>query len=198
MGLSMVILEKDRVEEEITNQYELEKVVMEENKAKFTQCGNTAFYQQPLKNDFDEACTSRAYDQVLDGTYKIPKGTNRFAKMILEYMKNHPELEEISLVIDLEKFCSEWSQSKETTLSGISGLHFGHIIAMCRESEKLSKVLKMMAEITLRTGHTLRRRLQSLNVMLLKKLGVHNMEKLQTIQLYEPDLNKNQKIMAEE
>ena len=29
---------------------------MRENKSKFTQCGNTSFYKEPLRSDFDQEC----------------------------------------------------------------------------------------------------------------------------------------------
>lgn len=70
---------------------------------------------------------------------------------------------------------------KEFKASGKSGLHFGHMKA-CTTDEKLAQFETDLANITVKHGLAPTRWETGLNIMLEKKKGDLNVEKLRTIQ----------------
>ena len=83
---------------------------------------------------------------------------------------------------------------KETTNSN-GDLHFGHFKAGMAH-ENISLVHYLMAKIPYRTGYSPKRWKSATDVMIMKKAGLDNVEKLRTIVLYEADFNHNNKSMG--
>lgn len=74
-------------------------------------------------------------------------------------------------------------------------LHFGHYKAGCRDN-LISLVHYTMSEIPLRSGYSPSRWEQATDVMILKKAGLYDLDKLRTIVLYEADYNYNNKFLG--
>ena len=79
---------------------------------------------------------------------------------------------------------------KEKTSS--RNLHFGHFKACCQQ-ELLSGVNYIMAEVPFQSGYSPMRWNNATDVMILKKAGLYDVDKLRTIVLYEADFNHNNK-----
>ena len=71
-------------------------------------------------------------------------------------------------------------------------LHFGHF-KVCCEDGVLTSVNYMLAEYPFRTGFSPQRWRNATDVMILKKAGLYDVEKLRTIVLYEANFNHNNK-----
>ena len=82
---------------------------------------------------------------------------------------------------------------KEKTAS--HDLHFGHFKAACSHRHNLL-VHYIMAEIPMRTGFAPSRWKHATNVMILKKAGLFNIEKLRTLCLFQADHNHNNKFLG--
>ena len=82
---------------------------------------------------------------------------------------------------------------KEKTAS--HEIHFGHFKAACEHEHNLF-VHYIMAEIPLRTGFSLMRWRVATNVMILKKAGLFNIEKLRTLCLFQADYSHNNKFLG--
>ena len=82
---------------------------------------------------------------------------------------------------------------KEKT--GTHDLHFGHFIASCQHQHNLL-VHYIMAEIPFRTGFSPSRWHEATNVMILKKAGMFEIEKLRTLCLFQSDYNHNNKFLG--
>jgi len=66
---------------------ELEQLCLEEAGCQFTQAANTPFLQPPLLKVFLEASMfSKAFDQVLAGTFICPPGTDPMAIRLIKAM----------------------------------------------------------------------------------------------------------------
>ena len=196
-GTSMVTATNEEgIIEEITDREGLEEAIIDENRTKFIQSGDTPFYLEPLRSEFDEECKHENYDKVLEGTYVVPEGVDEYSKILIQGMVKHDETAETSNAFTTNEWVQEWTSSKESTSSGMSGLHFGHMITICKESRGISSMLAAVTSTIMKSGYSLNRYKNSLNVMLLKKLGKYSVKDLRTIQLFEPDFNKTNKLIA--
>ena len=74
-------------------------------------------------------------------------------------------------------------------------LHFGHFKAATRNRPNIL-LHYALAEIPFRTGYSPRRWRKATNLMILKKQGIHQVDKLRTIVLYEADFNHNNKFFG--
>ena len=82
---------------------------------------------------------------------------------------------------------------KERT--GTHDLHFGHFIASCDHQHNLL-VHFIMADIPFKTGFSPTRWHQATNIMILKKAGLFDIEKLSTLCLFQADYNHNNKYLG--
>ena len=82
---------------------------------------------------------------------------------------------------------------KEKTSS--HDVHFGHFKAACQHERNLL-LHYAMAEIPFRTGFSPERWHYATNVMILKKAGLYNVEKLSTICFFQADFNHNNKFLG--
>ena len=86
-----------------------------------------------------------------------------------------------------------WEMMKEKTSS--RHLHFGHFKASC-ENNLVTIVNYILSEIPFQTGYSPIRWRNTTDVMILKKVGLYDVEKLRTIVLYEADFNHNNKYIG--
>jgi Reverse transcriptase (RNA-dependent DNA polymerase). len=128
-------------------------------------------------------------EQVLQGIYSTPQGTNRATKHFLASLKQPPGYRVVP-PITFKEFCHGWKKAKERTSS--SGPHFGHYKAAIQH-HTLSKLLYRRALIPMITGYSPRRHSEGVDVMLLKKENNTNVDKLRTIVLFDSEANMNYK-----
>jgi hypothetical protein len=102
---------------------------------------------------------------------------------------------EIETDISKEDFSNMWHKCKEYTSCGRSGLHFGHFKASCT-TERLCEIDRWFVEVALKTGVSLERWKQGIDVMIPKKSDSLRVDKLRTIVLMEPDFNMVNKIIG--
>lgn len=93
---------------------------------------------------------------------------------------------------DKENYAQAWRRARATTACGYSKLTFSHFKAVAAHPT-LSTFSRLWSNLSYRTGYCPSRWRRGLNVMLEKKPGVLNVDKLRTILLYEPDFNMNNK-----
>ena len=84
---------------------------------------------------------------------------------------------------------------KERTSS--QDLHFGHFRAAVERGTIMDLHYKL-AEIPFRTGYSPLRWKSATNVMILKKAGNTNLDKLRTLVLFESDFNHNNKFLGKQ
>ena len=93
----------------------------------------------------------------------------------------------------MEEFKDSWKKAREDTATG--SIHFGHFKASTEH--KLNLLLHYaLAEIPFRSGYTPERWKQATNVMILKKEGITDIDRLRTIVLFESDYNHNNKYLG--
>ena len=186
---SVIITHEDGTKVEISGKEEMESAIIAENIKKFHQCEESCpFLQPPLSDIFGQYGETSAADEVMKGTFKVPETNNRLTQLFLD------TCQQTSLHTNMERsvtdYKTSWQRMKEKT--GSHGLHFGHFMASCKHQENLL-VHYIMAEIPFRTGYSPPRWKEATNVMILKKAGLFNIEKLRTICLFQADFNHNNK-----
>lgn len=181
----------------ITDKYHMEKAIINENKDKYHQTEQSCpFMHSPLRQHFGDKGLGPYTEDVLKGNYSIPDTVSEYTKDFLELCK----LPEGELIVNpmtrsLDYFCQSWKKMKERTSS--RGLHFGHYKAAA-EHDDLMELHYRMAEIPFRTGYVPDRWKKANNVMILKKEGVSDLDRLRTLVLFESDFNHNNKFLGRE
>lgn len=200
-GLTMVdVPQADGTWKTVTDKVGIEKACLEENEARFNQARNTPFMVPPLYDDIGPFGTGPRAQEILDGTYQVPEGTDPYAAEFISYLKTPPgiaELGPIDLRQTAEQHAQGWMKMRESTSSGISGLHFGHFRAHL-EDPGLAEIDRILAALPFETGYSPTRWSSGIDVMMEKKKGIFRTTKLRTILLYEAEFNHGNKGMGRE
>ena len=176
---------------EITEKVAMENAIIEENKEKYHQSENSCpFLNEPLRTAFGEYGETNATEEVLGG-YFDQSGCNTFTSMYLDSCQTSNTT--TNTCRSPAEFKNSWKKMKEKT--GTHDLHFGHFQAACEHDHNLL-VHYILAEIPFRTGFSPSRWKVATNVMILKKAGMFNIEKLRTLCLFQSDFNHNNKFLG--
>ena len=144
-----------------------------------------------MNKDLGFLGATKAAEQILNGTYIFPPGTDPHTIGLLKQLgaaANSIRSNSCQATISAEDFISYWNGRKEKTSSSFSGLHFGHWKAAA-QSKNLSIIHAKSIELAFATGTPLDRWIIGLSVMLEKKPGVIDVDKLRAILLMEADFN---------
>lgn len=180
---------------DITDRKEMEQAITEENRQKYHQIENTCpFINEPLREQFGDYGIGPETDNVLQGTYVAPDTLDESTICFLEQCKIPLGKNTITkLERSIEDFKSSWEKMNERT--GTRDLHFGHFKAATKNSLNLL-LHYALAEIPFRSGYTPERWKQASDLMILKKEGVNDVDRLRTIVLFEADFNHNNKFLG--
>ena len=149
--------------------------------------------QEPLKSDFGPLGNGPKTELVLKGTYPIPPLALDETKYYLQACQQKEEVPQAILPRSVEEYTDSWKKAREDT--GTGSIHFGHFKAA---TDCKSNILfhYAMTEIPFRSGYTPKRWLKATNVMILKKEGITDIDRLRTIVLFEADYNHNNKFLG--
>jgi hypothetical protein len=177
---------------------DVEKACMEENEKRFHQANDTPFMHSPLVEEFRYLGISPNVEAVMNGTYAPPPGMDKYAVKLLkqlqmpESVRNAPK---VPAIIMMKQHVQGWKRAKEKTTSGLPLLHFGHMKAgICDPT--IAEFEATMSHIPYATGYSPKHWQHVVDFELLKKEGVFCLETFQTIQLFEPDFNQNNKFLG--
>ena len=172
----------------ISDKETLERVIIAENERKFHQTeGQSPLLEGPLLQEIGLTATGPAVPYILNGTYNPPPGTSYTTKQFLKACaqpKQH--INPIYDHLSYEHYCKAWSKAKEKTGSGIA--HFGHWKAGILDNE-ISQGEWLLTTLPARYGFSPTVWQKATDVMILKKQGDLDLERLRTLVLYEADFN---------
>lgn len=166
----------------------LEKVIIQENERKFHQTeGQCPLTEGQLLHDIGLCATGPSVPDILSGSYKFPSGTTKSTRAFLQACSrpqdfNLPSLDHLSF----QHYKKSWNIARESTGSG--KVHFGHWKAGILD-DVIGTLQWRMTILPSKHGFSPRIWQQATDVMILKKAGVLDLEKLRTIVLYEADYN---------
>jgi hypothetical protein len=177
--------------EEVSVQADVEHHTMAMCSARFRLTEDTPPMTEPLRSELGYLGITAAARQILAGTYVPPPGVDTITRQFLSALKASAPLDpanRISCEITRQDFQQHWRRAKERTSSSLSGLHYGHYKAAAT-SNYLSEIHALMTELAVTGGTPFERWQSGLSVMLEKKKGVIQVDKLRAILLMEADFN---------
>jgi exonuclease III len=177
-GREKIISEKDKIED----------ILLETNEKKFLQTkGQCPLMKGTLRQHFGTTATNPQSDKVIKGSYQSPVKCRTSTKKFLEACKQPPSFEACKHHhLSLAQYRESWKATKERTSSGV--VHVGLWKAGALHNT-LSELEWMLSNIPGIQGFSPKVWRQATDVMLLKKAGHTDVEKLRTIVLYEADYN---------
>jgi hypothetical protein len=183
---SVIITKPSGRQKLITNREALEQSILQENERKYHQTeGQCPLMENFMLDHLGTMATTPAASQIVQGSYKIPSTVGKATRNFLKACQRPkdfklPEFDHCSK----DQYIRAWRKARESTGSG--KLHFGH----WKSGIKDEQVAHMQWLITFLPGKfsPISWR-QATDVMILKKSGVLNIERLRTIVLYEADYN---------
>ena len=193
LSTSHITINNNGTKEEITDPQEMDQAFCNENRKKYHQTENTCpFMVEPLRSHFGDFGEGTETTKVLSGTYDPPPSVSQDVKDFLQACKI-PEGTTTNLPRTAEHFSQSWKRMREDT--GTGSIHFGYFKAA---TEHKTNILLhyALAEIPFRSGYTPERWKQATNVMILKKEGITDIDRLRTIVLFEADYNHNNKFLG--
>ena len=171
--------------------------IMLELTKRFRLTESTPLMMGQLQCDLGYLAVTDTAQEVLEGTYQPPEGTDaetvgmlRLIAEVAAKMRHHP----IAVTITKEDFIQYWRRASEKTSSSYSNLHFGHWKAASR-NEGLAELHAMFIQSVCQSGTYLERWSTGLTVMLEKIAGNFRVDKLRAILLMEADFNFANKLL---
>jgi hypothetical protein len=192
MGLSMVKTRKGEAWVEITEKRPMENALFRELRQRFNQAKSTPFCTSPMLEEIGPLGISRQARDILEGTYDIPNNCDPWAAKLIPHLKYAIPPIEFPMAHSEGHHCEGWQKVRERTSAGISGLTIPQMKAHIRDDYNV-QVDTLFARIPYHYGFTPERWRNGIDVMLEKKKGVYNIDKLRAILLYEADFNQNNK-----
>ena len=185
--------------QEITQQAQMERAMLQENPRKYHQCetgDSSAFLTQTFIDLFGYHGEGPATLEVLQGTFIPPEDTDEDTKAFLEACKqvNQPPTQQ-SVAARYINMRKSWASRKEKTAS--NNQHMAHYKCLM-EDDTLSWFFYQRAEIPMITGYSPRRHRTCVDLMILKKAGCYELSKLRTLGLLDTEFNNNNRILSKE
>jgi hypothetical protein len=194
-SVNMVYENDEDGRHERTTKDAIEDACIRENSQRFFQSSNTPFMISPLVDDFGYLADTPAAEQVLNGTYQTPDGTDYYAKLLLDQLYIPWEVTKmapISLEISTDEHKQAWRKQNERTSSEPTGLSFNHYKAASKDP-LLADFDATMRNIPYAKGFAPTLWKNITDVEILKKAEVYDINLMRTIQLMNAELNINNK-----
>ena len=186
------LLNQQRVWEETTNKQRIEKGCAVENENKYRQTETTPCMNGQLVQDMGYLGNTNSAQQILEGTYDTPPGTNQYTTEFLQQLKydinahNDPPI----ATLPTKDYITGWKKKKEFTSAGKTGWTFSHS-KTCALNQQTADFEAAMAHIPYITGYTPSEWQAGVDIMIYKKINLDRVDKLRTIVLKEADANFN-------
>ena len=174
---------------------ELEKAIISENVKKYHQTEATCpLFNPAIYNNIGSIGTGPASTAILEGHLDPHTSTGTATtKDFLAYMKKTASIPDLDIedgLMSLQEFRHSWKQVKERTSS--IGPHIGHYKA-ATQNPMLARLFHLKSEIPLLGGFTPKCYQRGLDVMIMKKANSPDIDKLQTVVLFDSEANHTNK-----
>ena len=175
----------------VDSQADMEHHTMDMCLARFRLMESTPLMIEPLCSELAFLGITDATHKILTGTYQPPLGVADITHEFITTLAAPAPLSPTNLIscqITCHDFQQHWRSICECTSSSLSGLHYGHYKAAAWD-DFLSEIHAIMTELAITGEAPLQHWQSGLSVMLEKKLGKYQVNKLWAILLMEADFN---------
>ena len=190
-GLSKVVCPKEDdndITDEITDPEKLFEQPIQGNKKHFSQANETYLAKPPHSEILPPFHYSPVVDKILEGNLNSFYALPPELKSLLTEMKALDLPHTIDPTMTITNFREGMKKVSEEKLSSLSGRNYSIYKAMLPDNYFTGKVVELINK-GVTHGFVLKRWRNVLQVMLCKKPGNYNIDKLRVIQLIEADLN---------
>jgi hypothetical protein len=172
----------------VTSKSSLERAIITENEKKFHQTeGTCPLTKGQLLADIGLCGTGPKSKDILDGVYTPPANTDKATIAFLSACKTSDNFSPSNFDhFSKEQYIKAWSRARENTGSG--KIHFGHWKAGVLH-EQIATAEWLLTTLPAKYAFSPSIWQKATDVMILKKEGILDIEKLRTIVLYEADFN---------
>jgi hypothetical protein len=191
-GLTMIKVRNGDDWVEITEKEKLEQALCNELYQRFNQAKTTPFCLSPLLDVIGPLGTTEEAKRILEGTFSVPQGCDPWVEKLLPHLRYAIPKINFPSHHSTTDHRTGWTRVREKTSAGISGLTIPQMKAHTTDDLTL-QIDTICARIPYQWGFSPSRWCRGIDVMLEKKKGVYNVDKLRAILLYEADSNQNNK-----
>jgi hypothetical protein len=174
---------------------DIENVCIAENDSRFSQLETTPPMSEPLLSALGYLANGPAIEDILNGTYIPPDGTNYYVALLLRELKIPDAIQQLPPVKSTVTFADQrhaWKIQKETTAAEPTGLSFSHYKAAATDNI-LCEFDAILRSLPYQFGFPPQLWQNILDVEILKKAIVFDIEKMRTITLMNAEFNMNNK-----
>ena len=188
---------KDGPNEAQTDTEEIARMLCKVNKMKYMEANKSEIISTQESEWIGKDGTNVGAKMILDGDTSESKASDDLQKLSSAQKRHNKttEWEKQKMYINVQDHCRAWKSAREKTASAPSGIHFGCWKANTEDIE-LATVDAIMRSIPMRTGYSLERWQQCVDMQLLKKPGIYRATKTRAIGLLEGDFNMNCKLLG--
>ena len=178
--------------EETSDKRRIEQGCAHENASKYRQTENTPCMMGQLADDLGYLGNTASAQQILEGTYIPPPGTNQYTIEYLSQLKYDLNAHKDPPIATLptKEYMEGWKKKKEFTSAGKTGWTFSHS-KTCALTQNAADFEATMAHIPYISGYTPKEWQVGVDIMIYKKANLDRVDKLRTIVLKEADANFN-------
>jgi hypothetical protein len=153
--------------------------------------------QRPLAGEVGWLGTGPTTKYILDGRYLPPDERDMNTKWFIKSLQQNLLVKEDQppYKITPTMWIEYWRTARENTASASNLLNFSVFIAGA-DNPSIAEFDATMTDIPMQTGYSPKRRRIVIDVMLIKKMGVILVDKLQTIIYFQPDYNYMNKYLG--
>ena len=168
-GLTQAVVTQDGSIKEFTTKEDIESACHAKNKKKFSQTNNTPVMTEPLAEKLGYDGLLSVCQQILDGTYTPPPGTDEYTIAYFKELKRPPQvLNPPQASVSTSVFKEGWKKINENISSGLTGIHYGHMKA-CAMDDMLSDFKATICHVPYSTGYSPMEWKTSINTMIPKR-----------------------------
>ena len=190
-----VYITNDGVRRECTEPLDIEQACMEENIRRFHQSEGTPLMTTKMVEELGYLGNTSTANDILAGTYATPDSMDQYTKLFLAELKkplNLPDSLPQDTWITADEHIAAWKSQKERTSAKSSGLTLSHFMAGC-QNKTIASFNAAIRSLPYHYGFSPELWKQVTDVAILKKSGVHDVEKMRTIMLLNAEFNINNK-----
>ena len=176
-------------------QKDIAAVCIVENKKRFSQSRSTPPMHASLIERIGYNAEKEGGKQILDGTFVIPSGTQKYMIKVIEKLRKPNSVKakgDIGTDISLEEHVTGWKKQKDRTASVTSELTFNDFKAGVQDPY-IAELDRISRQIPLEKGFSPQGYKKITDFPILKKAGTYEVEAMRTIQLFSAAFNMNNK-----
>ena len=196
--LKAVATNAEEVDEELDSQATMVPVMAASNRERQQQCLGTPPMEPAFVADIGYLADTAVALEVINGTYVVPDGMNKYLVELLDTMKMPDSIRAkgpLNCLVDAAENRSAWKQQRENTAGEPSSLGFSHFKTASLDPD-INEIDTLLRLVPLLVSFSPAAWKIITDVKILKKAGDYRVAKMRLIQLMATDFQINNKMIG--